>query len=64
MPNRKGPRRHQVRFDEWGVPIDAQDWTEHDWQDLHVAIQWVRARIAKRHAGGKISEVGRLRLED
>lgn len=32
-----------------GLPIDARDWTEADWQDLHEAIEKVKRNVARRH---------------
>lgn len=43
-----GPRK--VELDKDGVPVDRRDWTELDWQDLHVGIMAIKARIARRHA--------------
>lgn len=32
-----------------GVPVNANDWTEQDWMDLHRAMERVIRKIAKRH---------------
>ena len=39
-----------VKLDRDGIPIDARDWTEADWQDLHNAIERAKNAIRKRHA--------------
>lgn len=36
-------------LNELGVPIDARDWTEEDWQDLHEATEQAYAKIRERH---------------
>ncbi len=45
-----GPRRHRKRLNAEGLPVDANDWTPADWQDLHEAVERVKRNIARRHA--------------
>jgi hypothetical protein len=40
---------NKPRLSPDGLPIDARDWTEEDWRDLHVAIERIKARVAARH---------------
>jgi hypothetical protein len=39
----------RVKLNRDGIPIDARDWTEADWQDLHNAIERAKNAIRKRH---------------
>lgn len=32
-----------------GLPVEANNWAAQDWQDLHEAIERVKARVAARH---------------
>ena len=43
LPRRKSPE---------GLPIDAREWLREDWQDLYVAMETIKARIAARHRQG------------
>lgn len=36
-----------------GIPVDARQWTEADWRDLHEAMEQVKERIAARHRDAK-----------
>ena len=47
--------RHAKRFKD-GLPIDANEWTEDDWRDLHRAMERVRKRVKERHAKEKTCE--------
>lgn len=38
-----------VALHRTGVPMNAEDWTEADWRDLHEAIQSTIAKVAARH---------------
>jgi hypothetical protein len=42
-----------IKLDDDGVPVDAKDWTEADWAELHHGIQAIKARIAARHVKEK-----------
>lgn len=42
-------RKGENKLNRDGLPIDARDWTEADWQDLHEAIERIKQRIAERH---------------
>ena len=46
----KGPRKHQKRLNRDGLPVEAKDWVEADWADLHYAMEKVKKNIAARHA--------------
>ena len=46
-------RAKACRTNREGLPVDAKDWTEADWQDFHEAIEAVKAKIAARHAKSK-----------
>ena len=37
------------RLDRDGLPINPNDWTSEDWQDLHRGIQRIIRQIAARH---------------
>ena len=39
-----------VKLSRDGIPLDAKDWTEADWQDLHNAIEMAKDAIRKRHS--------------
>jgi hypothetical protein len=39
----------KLKYDPDGVPVDARDWTEDDWRDLHCGISVIKAMIAARH---------------
>jgi hypothetical protein len=32
-----------------GVPVDANDWLEADWIDMHYTLERLKHRIAARH---------------
>lgn len=38
-----------VRLNKRGIPVEANDWTDEDWLDLHRAMKRVIRKIAKRH---------------
>lgn len=42
-------KKEKRRLSPDGLPIDARDWTEADWQDLHEAIERVKRNVAARH---------------
>ncbi len=48
MTKKKLRRQHERRYRD-GLPTDARDWTVEDWADLHRAMQWVMARVRRRH---------------
>lgn len=39
------------RYDENGLPRDANAWTADDWRDLHTALETVRRLVGDRHSG-------------
>jgi hypothetical protein len=41
------------KLDRNGVPVDRNQWTEQDWQDLNEAVEATRRKIAARHAEAK-----------
>jgi hypothetical protein len=41
--------KRPIKLDEYGVPVDAMDWTVEDWGDLWNGIQMIRAMISNRH---------------
>lgn len=41
------PKPKQLTAD--GLPRDAKDWVEADWQDLFVAVEKAKRLIAARH---------------
>lgn len=41
---------HKKKLNCDGLPIDKNDWTTQDWQDLHEAVERVKRNIARRHA--------------
>ena len=43
-------RKKAKRLTPDGLPRDANDWTEDDWRDLHVALERVKASVAARHS--------------
>lgn len=51
-------KKLRQRFTEKGLPVDANDWTEDDWRDLHSAIDGVISKIARRHAVGRCKVCG------
>lgn len=38
-----------VKLSRDGIPVDPNDWTAADWQDLHVALERAKELIRKRH---------------
>lgn len=42
-------KKGDKRLDNDGVPINQDDWTLQDWQDLWAGIHRIKTRIAKRH---------------
>jgi hypothetical protein len=45
----RGGKKKVRRLNVDGLPIDAKDWTEADWRDLHEAIERVKRNVAARH---------------
>lgn len=46
----KGSRRPPAkRLTRDGLPVDAREWREEDWRDLHLLIEEAKRRIAARH---------------
>lgn len=45
----KKPKSKKLNRD--GLPLDARDWTEADWRELHEAIKRIKRNVAARHAG-------------
>lgn len=43
-------KRDTKRLSRDGLPVDARDWTEADWRDLHEAVEDVKRKVAQRHA--------------
>lgn len=43
------PRRRRPKYDEDGVPIDANDWEYDDWRILWMGITAIKTSIAERH---------------
>jgi hypothetical protein len=39
-----------IKLDEYGVPVNPEDWTKEDWADLWRGIMLIRTWIRKRHA--------------
>ena len=54
MKAKKLRRQHAVRFDENGLPRDANEWTEQDWRDLHEAMQRVIEKVGGRHGNMRL----------
>lgn len=60
----RGPRKHVIRYDHDGVPVDPFDWTVEDWRTLWLGMGAVKKLIAARHrearerAGSGPSETG------
>jgi hypothetical protein len=53
-PDRDQPIvRRPIKLTRDGIPVDRNDWTEADWQDLHVAMERAKNAIRKRHATDK-----------
>lgn len=42
-------KRERRRLSPDGLPVDAREWTEDDWRDLHEAMETVKRKVAKRH---------------
>ncbi len=42
-------RKQKHRLSPDGLPVDAKEWTHADWQDLHNAMEKVKALISNRH---------------
>jgi hypothetical protein len=49
MKAKKLRKQHAIRFDENGLPRDANEWTYEDWRDLHNALETIKANVSKRH---------------
>jgi hypothetical protein len=52
MKRKKTKREYAKRWTDEGLPRDAKDWAEEDWRDLHVAMEEVKRRVARRHRDG------------
>jgi len=58
MARKKARKAHEAKYSD-GVPRDPRDWTVEDWNDLYKAMEWLKRRVAKRHAEKcKESELG------
>jgi sugar (pentulose or hexulose) kinase len=53
MAAKKLRRTLAKRFDSNGLPWDARDWTEADWQDLWEAMQRVIRSVSERHKAAR-----------
>ncbi len=42
-------KRERRRRSPDGLPIDAKEWTEADWRDLHEAMETVKRKVKARH---------------
>lgn len=42
-------KKQKRQWTHEGIPVDARDWTEADWRDLHEAMEKVLRRIRDRH---------------
>lgn len=48
-----GHRKGVPKLTRDGLPVDANDWTAADWQDLHEAIEAVKRKVRARHAAAE-----------
>jgi len=49
MKAKAARKRLAAKFNEHGLPVDANDWTVEDWIDLHTALELAYKKIATRH---------------
>lgn len=43
------PSSQPIKLAKNGTPLDANDWTEADWLDLHRTMKRLIRRVAARH---------------
>lgn len=50
MKRKLGPSKDRPKkLNRDGLPVDARDWTEADWRELHEAIERIKRNVARRH---------------
>lgn len=56
--NKAATPRPAVQLHRTGVPMNANDWTEQDWADLHRATESAIVSIAQRHNPNRMAGGG------